>query len=855
VAKVKTIFILNRETGVDAASGIINTTMQDRLMTPRSSPSRTVASTLVVLALLGLDRSEASEPGLVSLSVEPAESTLVGRVSGAQLIATGRYSDGSERDLTRLAAWSCEDDAVATVAPGGRVDPIGNGVGEIVARVGSMEARARVSVRAHDASPPIGFEREVLPALSKAGCNQGACHGTPTGKAGFRLSLRGYNPVLDFMTLTREAGTRRVNPIEPEASLILLKGSGSLPHQGGQRFTPTSLPYRIVRDWIAEGLKPEPGSAPSVLRLEVRPAQRVLDAPAREQQLVVLAHDSDGTVRDVTRLARYSSSDETMATIDSFGLVRKKARRGEATVLVHLGSQVATSRLVFLEPVRDFVWSDPPENNFIDRHVFAKLKLLRIAPSGLSDDATFARRVFLDTIGLPPTAVEVRAFLADARPDKRARLIDALLDRPEFVDFWTLKWSDRLGCNQRFVGFKGAYSYHRWIRDQVAANVPFDKFVRTLVTAKGSNYTNPPASFYRRLRNPEEAVESVSQLFLGVRMQCAKCHNHVSERWTQNDYYGFAAFFSQVRFKNGPQTYEQYNKEETVYLKPGAEVIHPRTGASMPPKAPLALASSPAPGDDRREALADWLVSPSNPFFAKAAVNRLWFHLLGRGIVDPVDDMRDSNPPASAELLQALAEDFVSHGFDTRHTIRTILNSRTYQLASTPNAFNAEDARYFSHAAVRLLSAEQLLDAVSQLTGVNEKLFHLPAGTRAVQIPDGEFSHPFLRTFGQPPRSVACECERGSDSTLEQALQVVGGRTVHDKIRAPGNRLGALLAAPIDHARVIEELFLAALGRSPDSAERTLALTSFERPGADRRLAAEDLLWSLINHPEFLLQH
>jgi hypothetical protein len=800
-------------------------------------------------------RGDAGSPVLTALTVEPAESVLVGRRAGAQLLATGRYSDGSVRDLSREAAWSTAAGAVAAVNQGGYAKPVGDGATEVVARVSSLEARGRLTVRDLDRSPPVGFERDVLPALSKAGCNQGACHGTPSGKNGFRLSLRGYNPALDFLTLTHEAGTRRVSRIDPDASLVLLKGSGAVEHQGGQRFTAASLPYLLLRDWIAEDLRPEPQDAPALVGVDVLPAARVVDAPGRAQQLAVRARYADGSSRDVTRLARFAPSDEAVATVDSFGLVRKAARRGEVVVTVHLGPQVGTSRLVFLDRVPGFAWPDPPENNFIDRHVFAKLRLLRIPPSDLADDYTFVRRVYLDAIGTLPTPDEVRAFASDRRPDKRARLIDALLERPEYVDYWALKWADRLGCNQRFVGLKGAFSYHRWVRDQVAANVPFDEFVRTIVTAKGSNYTTPPASFYRRLRSPEEAAEAVSQLFLGVRLQCARCHNHVAERWTQDDYYGFAAFFAQVRFKNGPQTYAQYNKEETVYLKPGVEVVHPRTGAAMPPKPLLAPAANVAPGADRREALAEWLTAPENPFFAKAAVNRVWFHLTGRGIVDPVDDLRDSNPPASAELLQALADDFIAHGFDVKHTVRTVLNSRIYQLDARPLPLNADDARYFSHATVRLLGAEPLLDAVCQVTGVREPLFHLPAGTRAVQLPDGEFAHPFLRTFGQPSRSESCECERGSDSTLEQALQVVGGRTVGEKVRAAGNRLGALLATGRDDGRVVDELFLAALGRPAGPEERAAALAAFGRAGAVRRRAAEVLLWSLLNHPEFLFQH
>ena len=627
-----------------------------------------------------------------------------------------------------------------------------------------------------------------------------------------------------------------------------------VPHEGGRRMGTDDVSYRILRDWVAEGVRPDPADTPALVGLVVTPPGRILDDPAREQQLVVRARFADGSSRDVTRLARYGTTDAAVAGVDDEGRVVKKAR-GEATILVSFEHLVATVRLIFREPVPGLVWVDPPENNFIDGHVFAKLKLLRIPPSELSDDAQFCRRVYLDVIGLIPTPEEVVSFLEDPRPDKRARLIDALLERPEYVDFWTLKWADRLGCNQRFTGVKGAISFHRWIRDQVAFNVPLDRFVRTIVTAKGPNFTHPPASFYRRIRNPEDAVETVSQVFMGVRVGCARCHNHVAERWTQDDYYGMAAFFSQVRYKNGPQNFAQYNKEETVYLAPDAEVRQPRTGVVMQPKPlggePVELKAD----EDRREKLADWLVSPSNPFFARAAVNRIWYHLMGRGIVEPVDDFRESNPPASAELLKALADDFVAHGFDVKRTIRLILNSRVYQLSSLPNEFNAEDTRYFSHATVRMLSAEQLLDSSCRATGVPEKLFDLPPGTRSAQVPDGELVHPFLKDFGQPARADACECERGADSTLEQALQLVGGRTLHGKVIARDNRIGELLKSGADDATLVEQLFLATLSRHPAASERALAVSELAARPTDSRRAAEDLLWTLMNHPEFLFQH
>ncbi len=793
-----------------------------------------------------------SEPD--RLCIEPPATVLDGSRARAQLIATGYYPLGAVRDVTREVSWTSSDPAIVTVWPDGRIEARGDGQTEVRVRIGASVAKTVISVCNTGKSHPIQFAHEVLPALTKVGCNQGACHGTPTGKNGFRLSLRGYNAALDFVTLARENGARRTNPFEPEASLILLKGTGQTPHEGGKRMGADSVSYRVLHDWIAGGVRPDPADTPELVALVVSPTARIFDDPAREQQLVVRARFVDGSTRDVTRLARYGATDTAIAGVDDEGRVVKK-KRGETTILVSYEHLVAAVRLIFREPVPGLAWVDPAENNFIDRHVFAKLKLLQIPPSELSSDAQFCRRVYLDVIGLVPTPDEVVTFLNDRRPDRRARLIDALLERPEYVDFWALKWADRLGCNQRFTGVKGAFSFHRWIRDQIAFNVPFDQFVRTIVTAKGPNFTHPPASFYRRIRNPEDAVETVSQVFMGVRVGCAKCHNHVAERWTQDDYYGMAAFFSQVRYKNGPQNFALYSKEETVYLVSGTEVRQPRTGVVMKPK-PLGGEPVKVEGDqDRREILADWLVSPSNPFFAKATVNRIWYNLMGRGIVEPVDDFRESNPPASTELLQALADDFVAHGFDVKRTIHLVLNSRVYQLSSLPNPFNAEDTRYFSHAAVRMLSAEQMLDSSSLAAGVPEKLFNLPPGTRAAQVPDGELVHPFLKDFGQPARADACECERGSDSTLEQALQIVGGRTLHSKVIAPDNRIGKLIKSGAADAELVEQLFLATLSRYPGASERALAMSELAARATDRRRAAEDLLWTLMNHPEFLFQH
>jgi hypothetical protein len=709
-------------------------------------------------------------------------------------------------------------------------------------------------VRSAVVASPASFRREVVPALTKAGCNSGTCHGTPAGKNGFRLSLRGYDPDSDFTTLTREAGARRVNVSFPEQSLFLLKGSAQVPHEGGRRMDPRSALAQILLHWISEGALDDSHEAPRLAQLSVEPASAVLKPPQRSLRISVKARFSDGSVKDVTHLARFGLNDEKMAEITADGLIDGK-RRGEVCVSAEYMGQLASARLVFDEEVPGLVWEEPPVRNYIDEHVFAKLRLLRIPPSRSSTPEEFLRRAYLDSIGTLPTPREAREFLADTSPAKRERLIDDLLERPEFAQFWGLHWSDRLGCNQRFVGIMGAFKYHEWITHAMAVNLPEDQLVREILVARGGNYSHPPASFYRRLRDPETAVEAVSQLFLGVRLQCARCHNHPGDRWTQADYYGMASFFVQVKFKDGPFFHHLYDKEETVYVDRSAgEIQHPRTNAAAQPRFLDGHEVRVPPGGDRREALAAWITDPENPFFARAAVNRIWYHLFGRGIVEPVDDFRSSNPPANDALLDALAADFVRSGFDRKHLIKTILGSSTYQLSSEPNPWNAEDEQYFSHARVRLLGAEQLLDAVCAASGASESFRGLPPGFRAAQVPDGEYQNDFLNAFGRPARAMACECERDMETNFTQALHLTGGEVVESKIRSESGSVAKLVSANATPEEMVEELFLASLSRYPSLEERKTLLAKLSG-SADRRKAAEDILWALVNHPEFSFQH
>jgi hypothetical protein len=648
---------------------------------------------------------------------------------------------------------------------------------------------------------------------------------------------------------------RRTDRLDPQASLILQKALGRVPHEGGQRFLPGSVPDQVFRAWLTEGLHDDPADLPPLKGIEVLPGTRVLNQPARWQQLAVVARYADGSVRDVTRLTVFSSSDSNVAEVSNTGLV-EFGQSGEVAILCRYLDEMLSVRFTYLEPKPGFTWHGPPENNYVDRLVFNKLKMLSIQPSDLCSDQEFVRRAYLDVCGILPTADETTAFLTATNKDKRARLIDALLDRREYADFWTLKWADVLRVNRKTIQLKGAHVYQDWLHERIAQNTPFDQVVRELLTANGSTFANPPANYYRIARDPQNLAETTAQLFFGIRMQCAKCHNHPFERWTQDDYYSMAAFFARVRQKteNGHKPNPMQAGAEVIYSDRGGEVVQPRTGQVMPPKFMGGPVATVPPGKDRREVLAEWLASGNNPFFAKATVNRLWFHLMGRGVVDPVDDFRDSNPSANDELLAALARDFADHHFDAKYILRVILNSRTYQLSAQSNDFNKDDSKYFSHAVTQLLTAEQLLDAICTATQVPEKYAGLPLGTHATQLPDGEVNHVFLKTFGQPARELACECEREGDSNLAQALQLINGPTINDKVRNPDNRLGKLLGKKVADSEILRDLYLATLSRTPATEEVKASLEHVTR-AKDKRKAWEDVQWALLNSKEFLFRH
>jgi hypothetical protein len=719
---------------------------------------------------------------------------------------------------------------------------------------------------------PVSFRNDVMAVLSRAGCNQGACHGNQNGKNGFKLSLRGQDPAFDLDALTRDTLARRTDRLHPEDSLILAKATSSVPHEGGKRFDRVSLEHRLLRTWIAEGMRPDPTDTPVLRRLEVTPRQQVLIEPADRVPLRVQAVFSDGTSRDVTRLAVFETSN-FVARVDSDGVAHRQ-NVGETTILVRYLDRQTAVQLAFVPARPGFVWPNPPEANYVDRHVFAKLRTLRMTPSALAPDSVFLRRAYLDVLGILPPVEETQRFLADTRSDKRARLIDALLERPEFADFWSLKWSDLLHCEEKALDAKGVRLFHDWIRRSIADGKPLNEFARELIAGRGSTYSHPAANWYRALRDPQARAESAAQVFLGIRMKCARCHNHPFDRWTQTDYHSFAAFFGRVQYRivennrRDKLDKHEFDGEQIVWMAREGEIKHPATGETL---RPLFLgADTPATGGlhpplatDRLLALADWIADPKNPFFARAQVNRVWHHLFGRGIVEPNDDFRASNPPVNAPLLDALAADFTAHRFDLRHLIRRIMNSRTYQLSAVPNETNRDDEANFARALVRPLQAEQLLDALAQVTEVKPSFSGHPGGTRAGQLPGvaanrGRRSRPsdgerFLSAFGKPIRLLSCECERSEDTTLNQAFQLITGSLLNKMLGASDNRIGRLLLSGKRDAEIVEEFYLAALCRLPSSKERQAALALIDR-ARDRRAGLEDVVWGVVNAKEFLLR-
>ncbi len=785
-----------------------------------------------------------------SLVVLPGEFTLAGVEARQQIVVERMRNAEYVGAVAEGVVFSSSDPTVVRVERGVAV-PVGNGWAILTAEVGEQIATAEVTVV--DVNKPFrwSFRNHVQSVLAKAGCSSGACHGAASGKNGFKLSLRGYDAKQDHLTLTRRARGRRVVPSDPGRSLMLLKPTGAIRHKGGVRFETDSLEYRVLAEWIAAGADGPKDADPRIERLEILPSATLLVSGA-VQPLIVRAHFTDGHAEDVTRWAKYTATNASVCQVDDQGGVRVTGHGEGAVTAWYLNKiAIATVTVPFDNEVSADTLAQSETRNFIDEFVMAKLKRLHLLASPAADDATFLRRAFIDTIGLLPTVDEVRTFLADESSDKRDKLIESLLDRPEFVDYWSYQWSDLLLVTSEKLQPAAMWSYSRWIRDHVAANTPWDVMVRDLITAKGSTLENGATNFFVLHDDPLEMAETTSVAFLGMSIGCAKCHNHPLEKWTNDQYYGMANLFARVRTKSGSRS-----GDRIVFVSTEGDVIQPLTGRPQPPR-PLDGEALPfaAPGD-RRVALAEWLTAPENPYFSRAIANRIWANFMGVGLVDAVDDLRESNPASNEALLQALAEHLVEHRFDLKALMRTILQSATYQRSSRARPENAEDRRFHSRYFPRRMMAEVLLDAFSQVTAAATKFDGYPAGWRALQLPDSKVGSYFLSSFGRPDRVNTCTCERSAEPSMAQVLHLANGDTINQKLAAKGNRVERMLAEKRTDEQIVEEVYLAALSRRPSEQERTRILAVMAAAGTkDRRIVIEDLYWGVLSSREFLFNH
>lgn len=778
-----------------------------------------------------------------SIAALPAPIKLVGPHDYRQLLITATLESGETADLTRMVELVGEAPKFVSVTPNRLISAAADGAENLTFRYGEHYVVIPIEVQGTTQAAPVSFVRDVQPALSKMGCNAGSCHGSAQGKNGFKLSLRGYDSLYDHRALTEELSARRVNRPAPDQSLVLLKASGGVPHVGGVRTKVGEPYYQLIRAWIAGGVKLDL-DAPRVTKIDVFPVDPIVPLPGMKQQITVTATYSDGATRDVTREAFVESGNIEVISADDSGVVTT-LRRGEAPVLVRYEGAYAATTITVMGDRTGFAWIPPPVHNYIDELVYKKLQKVKVSPSDLCTDDEFIRRLYLDLTGLPPTAEEVTAFIADPRETrvKRDELVDRLVGSPAFIEFWTNKWADLLQVNRKFLGEEGSVALREWIKQRLAENTPYDQFAYEILTASGSTLENPAASYYKVLRDPATAMENTTHLFLAVRFNCNKCHDHPFERWTQDQYYHLASFFAQVGRKEDPafagQTIGGSAVEgatplvEVIFDAPSGEITHERTGRVAPPAFPY-LHNDLAPSTAARRAqLARWIASKENAYFAKSYVNRVWGYLLGVGLIEPIDDIRAGNPPTNPELLDALTNDFVNSGFDVQHLYRTICKSRTYQHSFRTNPFNADDEINYSHAIPRRLPAEVLYDAIHAAAGSKPRIAGVPAGLRAAELPDAGATDPFLEDFGRPVRESACECERSSGMVLGPIMKLINGPTISDALTDPNGALAQLIAAEPDDRKVIEQIFLRFLARRPTDREVEIALEAIANAGED----------------------
>ena len=787
--------------------------------------------------------------GKPDLAVYPPEIKLGSSRDFQSFVAVVRRDDGITLDASDVVSWSLTDDSKARLE-GFTLYPLADGETELVGKLAGSTVKIPVSVSAAESTPAISFEKDVMAVLTRSGCNTGSCHGAARGKDGFQMSLFGFDPAGDYHRITREIGVRRINLAVPEESLLLKKATGAVPHTGGKLFDADSDYYATLLEWLHDGVPIDPDDAkpPTVESVSIYPAQAVIEGKGSQQRFVAVAVYSDGSTRDVTRLAAFSSNNSGSAEIDELGVVTA-GQRGESFVMARFDTHTVGSQVLTLPKGLEYSPPEEVKGNYIDQLVGKKLNQLRIVPSGLCSDEEFLRRVTIDITGLLPSEEQYEQFLSDPADDKRSVLIDQLLEQKEFSEIWAMKFAQLLmikSTNQ--VSYKSAFLYSNWLTDKFSRNEPLDKMVRELLTSTGGTFTDPATNFYEIERNTLKTAENVAQVFMGIRTQCAQCHNHPFDRWTMDDYYGFAAFFSQIGRKNA----EDY-REKIVYNRSSGEVRHLVSNENVPPKF-LGGESPDTRGKDRREVLADWLTADDNPYFASSIANRVWAHFMGVGVVDPVDDVRVSNPPTNPEMLNTLGEKLVEYDFDFRALVRDICNSRAYQRSTESNETNAHDDRNYARAVVRRIAAESLLDCITQVTESPDKFRGLPLGARAVQIADGSTSNYFLTSFGRSARDTVCECEATTEPSLSQALHLLNGNSVHNKITAGKTVDRWVKEEGLSAEQVIDRLYVRCLSRRPTEQEMQDLLQAVPEDG-DGVAALQDIFWAVLNSREFIFNH
>ncbi len=801
---------------------------------------------IALLCMIAAGAARAQEPAPAALEISPPEINLLTARARQLFVVQAAYPDGVTRDVSAKAKVTLTNPALAKCEQN-VLTPLADGAGELVVEYAGKRAVAPMKVKDARADRPVSFKVDVMPIFMRAGCNAGSCHGAARGKDGFRLSLFGFDADGDHYRLTREQPGRRVNLSLPEESLLVEKAAGKVPHTGGERIKVGDPYYKDLVRWLEAKTPLDPPTVPRPTALEIFPRLAVLDGKGETQQMVVRAKYSDGTTRDVTPLALFLSNNDNSAKVSDNGLVTA-AERGEAFVMARFATFTVGAQVIVLPKGLKFSWPNIEERNYIDSLVHAKLRKLRITPGAVCDDETFLRRAYLDIIGILPTQDEYAKFIGSSDPMKREKLVDDLLGRKEFAELWVLKWAELLQIRSSLqVSYKAMLLYYNWLQDRIARNVPVNEWVQELLSASGGTFKNPPTNFYQQESDILKVTENVAQVFMGMRVQCAQCHNHPFDRWTMDDYYGFAAFFSQIGRKGTDDP-----REIIVFNSKGGEVAHPVKKVAMKPKF-LGGAEPDLKGEDRRVALAKWLASPENPYFATNLANRVWQHFFGVGIIEEVDDVRISNPASNPELLAELGKRFTSYKYDFKKLVRDICTSRTYQLATTTNDTNAGDTRNFARAYLRRIKAETFLDCISQVTETRNKFPGLPNGARAVQIADGSVSTYFLTTFGRATRETVCSCEVRLEPTLSQSLHLLNGDATTQRIQQ-GNLVGRRITEKKTHAQIIEELYVRSLSRRPTAAE-TERLTRLVEAEADKKQALEDVFWSLLNSREFMFNH